>query len=163
MKTISLILVLFSLMPIPILSADDTLSVQVKETKLRSAPKQWATSVSSLKYGDTIVPIKAESDWVEGIASSNKKGFVHVSALSSKKIVLSSGKVPNIGIESSDVILAGKGFSKATEDEYAKQNSSANFAAVNSVETLILSDSELSSFMKDGQIGMAYVAVGGVK
>jgi hypothetical protein len=152
MKYLYLFLILLILPPINFSSADDSLSVQVKETKLRSAPRQWASSISSLQYGDTIVPIKIENDWVEGIADSKKKGFVHISAMSSKKVILSSGKVPKGTVNASDVVLAGKGFSKATEDEYAKINSGSNFQAVNVVETLKVPESELLAFLKDGQL-----------
>lgn len=142
-----------SIMQCPYASADDALTVQVKETKLRSAPHQWANSISSLKYGDSIFPENTSEDWVSGTTKSKQKGFVHISALTSKKIVLASGKSASNIVDPTDVILAGKGFSKATEDEYARQNAGSNFKAVDSVLAMQVPDSDVVSFMKEGQLG----------
>lgn len=137
------------------LHADDSLSIKVKETKLRSAPKQFAPGIASLRYGDRLSPISVKEDWVEGLASGKQKGFVHSSALSSKKIVLSSKGDVKLDADATDVILAGKGFSKATEQEYARQNAGANFGAVNTVESFRVSDAELGNFISEGQLGIS--------
>ena len=134
-------------------SAENLMTVQVKETKLRSAPQQWASSISSLRYGDTLTAEKVENNWVSGLTKSKQKGFVHISALTSKTIVLSSNKIASNTVDPTDVILAGKGFSQATENEYARKNGASNFKAVDTVQTLQVVDSELIGFMRDGHIG----------
>ena len=133
--------------------ADSLMSVQVKETKLRSAPRPWANGVSTLKYGDTVAPIKVENDWVEGTTRSKQKGFVHISALTSKKVELSGSKTIGTQVDQTDVILAGKGFSKATEDAYAAGNQGVNFRAVDTVQAVQVPDAEIVAFMKEGKIG----------
>jgi hypothetical protein len=153
MNLLRALIVALVILPSSSLKADESLTVQVRETKLRSAPNQWSESVSTLKYGDRVSAVKVEKDWVEGVTSNKKKGFVHVSAMSTKKVVFSGAKVSNSALDPTDVILAGKGFSKATEDEYVKQNAGSNFKAVDSVEALKVADSELRSFMTEGKIG----------
>lgn len=131
-----------------------TAHVRVRESKLRAQPKFWAASVSELRYGDPLTLVGQESGWLKARTSRGKQGYVHPSVVTEKRIALSSDAAVDKRADTSDVVLAGKGFSKEVEREYAQSNPTLNFKAVNSMEQLKISDQELLSFMREGKLGM---------
>jgi len=130
--------------------------VQVKATKLRKDPAMIAPAVGDLAYGDRLNPDGAqngESGWFKARDTKGRLGYVHRSAVTLKKIVMSSRsdlKTPYA--DPSDVVLAGKGFNKEVEKEFAQTNS-LDFRPVNEVERLKASHGELVSFVRAGNLG----------
>ena len=133
--------------------ADDSLSVQVRNTKLRSEPSMWSNGVASLSYGDPLTKISGDEPWFKVKTSHGQVGFIPSSAVTTKKIVLSSrGASGAASVDQSDVVLAGKGFSKEAEAAFAS-SSKANFAEVDAVERVKVSEGEARQFMQAGQLG----------
>jgi hypothetical protein len=133
-------------------ATDDALYVKVRSTKLRAQPQQWAKPLADLRYGDVLKPGKLDDGW-HSVTAKNAKGFVHDSALTERRVVLQAN-ASTVGAGSErDVILAGKGFNKQVEQGYAAQNQSLNYAEVDKMEKLVVSDGELSSFVSGGQLG----------
>jgi len=131
------------------LAAPTPLYVKVRTTKLRAKPQQWAPAVSNLSYGDRLTLLSKEGAWKK-VQFGNRKGYIHDSALSERRIVLKASKSVSGG-DDRDVILAGKGFNKEVEKGYAAK-SGLNYAAVNAMEKITVSDSELATFAKTGQL-----------
>lgn len=127
--------------------------VRIRETKLRSQPKFWGASVADLKYSESLTLLGNESGWLKVRTSGGKQGYVHPSVVTDKKIVLASKAAVETGIDTSEVVLAGKGFSKEVEQEYARNNPELNFKAVTSVEQMRISDQELLAFLREGKLG----------
>lgn len=129
----------------------ENLYVEVKATQIRSAPKYWASAVAGARYGDALTKINEAEGWYEVKTKSGAKGFIHGSAVTPRKIVFSSSGA-TAEASSADIVLAGKGFNKEVEGEFAAQNSSLDFAAVNTVESLRVPESAVAEFMKSGKL-----------
>lgn len=134
-------------------SSRATLQVRIRETKLRSQPKFWGATVADLKYSDSLTLLGNDSGWLKVRTTGGKQGFVHPSVVTDKRIVLSSKAAVDTRTDASEVVLAGKGFSKEIEQEYAKNNPELNFKAVTKVEQVRISDQELLAFLREGKLG----------
>ena len=128
------------------------MSVQVKKCQLRNQPSFLGKIVSNLSYGDQVAVLAEKESWVSvqqpGQATS---GWVHVSALSTTKIELNPNSQDVKGSTSSEEIaLAGKGFNQQVEQEYKKQNRNIDFAWVDKMEQIVVSQEEIQAFLKQG-------------
>lgn len=116
--------------------AAQTMSVQVKDGQVRQKPHFLSPLVATLHYGDRVEVVGEDGPWRQITARPDVAGYVHISALTAKEVVLTSGG-KNVKVEASndEVVLAGKGFNRRVEDEYRRKNSSYNYAAVDLAET----------------------------
>lgn len=129
----------------------DTVFIKVKSVKLRGTPQYFGTGIATLNYGDAVQKIESGEDWWK-VKKGGSIGYVPTSALSSRRIVLGGAKAPDANIKSSDVVLAGKGFSKEAEKQLSQTDKKLNFAAVNRMESLKISDQELLGFVNSGRL-----------
>lgn len=129
------------------------LTIKIKDSKLRSAPKLWAPSVSNLKFGDVLTPLGAENGWYKVKMKGGTQGFVHPTAVTDRKVVLSSSKAASAKVDASEVVLAGKGFNKEIEKDFAVANPGSNFKQVDAVGAVKIPDAELVRFMREGKLG----------
>ncbi len=129
-----------------------TMSVQVKKCQLRKKPSFLGKVVVNLAYADRVTVKQKKNDWYEVIPVSNKNGgWVHVSALSKKKIVLNPGSKDIKNAASSDELaLAGKGFNKQVENDFKKKNKNADFKRIDKMEKIVVSSKEMQNFLKKG-------------
>lgn len=136
---------------LPATHAEDVF-VQVKATKLRQEPKMWAKGLADLSYGDKLSTIEQKDGWVKGKAKG-ASGYVHESAVTSKKIAFgtSKGSVP-VEVASTDVVLAGKGFNKELEEGVRRSNPGLDFKTVDSIERMKVSPDEVRSFITSGKL-----------
>jgi hypothetical protein len=129
-----------------------TMSVQVKKCQLRNKPSFLGKTVTKLVYADEVTVEQKKDDWYE-VVPVNKKdgGWVHVSALSTKKIILKegSGDIKNAA-SSDEIALAGKGFNEQVEDDFKKKNKNVDFTWIDKMEKLVISSSEMQGFLKKG-------------
>lgn len=145
-----LLLLLLVLTIIETASAQDDYYVRVRSTKLRSAPQHFAPAVTELKLGAAVRGSEAADGWYKVQTPNKKSGYLHKSTLSDKRIVSDIAKQYNPSTDSSDIVLAGKGFNKEVEKEYAAQNPSLNFKQVDAMDRISIKDAELVSFIKAG-------------
>ena len=139
--------------PVIALAANDPLYVKVRQAKIRSEPKQWAPGVANLNYGDKVNEIGEEDGAWFKVEKGGKTGYLHSTAVSERAVVFkSTTSVAKTGNDK-DVILAGKGFNKEVESKYSQTKSNLNYGEVDRMEKLSVGDSELASFIKDGQLG----------
>ncbi len=105
------------------LFAADQMSVTVKETKVRATPSALGKIVGVLVYGDRVTVIDESKGWKKiSMPQKNLQGWVSLTALTEKDVVLSSGS-ENVeqGASSNEVSLAGKGFNEDVEQQYKSE------------------------------------------
>lgn len=124
--------------------------VQVRDSKVRSLPQFYAPSVASVRYGDKLSKTDDERGWAR-VTLGSTKGYIPLSAISRQQIALSARDVSKVQADSSDVVLAGKGFSKEIEQSFKKQDASARFDLVDKVESAAkVSAQDVSQFKQRG-------------
>lgn len=124
--------------------------VQVRESKLRAQPLFYAAPVAGVRYGDRVTKVGEEKGWAE-VRADGVKGYLHLSAVSHQRIVLSAKDLSKIGPDSSEVVLASKGFSREIEDSYKKSDATMRYDLVDKIERVPTpSPGEVSSFIEKG-------------
>ena len=132
----------------------DTMSVQVKQTPLRSGPSFLGAVVTQVVYGDAVTVLEERAGWANVQTAAGKRGWVHGSALSEKRIVLRGpGGEVTTGASSDEVALAGKGFNQQVEKKYKKENRDLDYAAVDRMEKRVVSRNAMIAFVKEGDLG----------
>ncbi len=161
-----------------------TMSVQVKEGQLRSTPSFLAEIVAKPSYGDRVEIIQDQGTWKK-VAIRGVQGWMHTSALTTKSIVLKAGAaasptgatggevalagkadvLPNTSpgsqsVTTSEIALAGKGFSEEVEKQYKSLNRNLDYGWVDRMEKFNVSPEQMQAFLKQGNV---VPAEGGVK
>jgi hypothetical protein len=137
----------------PVFSAtNEFLSVQVKQGQLRSTPSFLGSVTATLAYGDKVELIEDKGAW-KMVAIRKIKGWMHMSALTTKTIALQAGKADvKTGATSSELALAGKGFNPKVEAEFKSRNKNIDYAWVDRMEMLAVKPDQMQAFLKQGQI-----------
>jgi SH3-like domain-containing protein len=145
--------VLLAALAIGNLAAEKMMSVSVKETPLRATPTFLGKMVTVLRYTDRVEVLEERSGWAR-VSLSGKQGWVHMSALSTKNIVLQAGD-SNVqqSVSSGEVALAGKGFNEQVEAEYKQQNN-LDYTVVDRMERFTVSIDEILLFVEEGALTM---------
>jgi hypothetical protein len=131
----------------------ETLVVKVQTTSLRKEPKFYSSSVAALKAGDALTKLTAQGDWVQVKTASGVVGWLHKSAVETKKFdLMAVGGTRKTQASASEVALAGKGFNQQVEDSYKAKNKGANFAAVDRMLRITVSPAEVEAFVKKGKL-----------
>jgi len=87
------------------------------------------------------------------VPGTRREGWVHGSAVTSKVLVLKSGtQSVKTGASSSEVALAGKGFSEQVEKEFKKKNRTLDFTQVDRMETFKISPTQIEAFLEEGSL-----------
>ncbi len=149
MKRITIVLVLALLMITSLFAA--TMSVQVNSTAMRGSPSFMGPVVQSLSYGDRVEVIEEGRGWIRVRAAGGSSGWVQESALSRKRIVLSSGSNVSSGASTEEVALAGKGFNEDVEKEYRSQ-SDLDYSWVDKMEEWERPVESLIAFLEEGDL-----------
>ena len=138
---------------IPLLSATQAfLSVQVKEGQLRSSPSFLGSVMAALAYGDRVELIEDKGAWKQ-VAIRKLRGWMHMSALTTKKIVLQAGAADvQTSATSSELALAGKGFNAKVEAEFKNKNKNIDYTWVDRMEMLAVKPDQMQAFLKQGQV-----------
>lgn len=122
-----------------------TITVLVQETALRKRPQSYSPSVGTARLGQ-----KFESAGLESGFYKTDSGYIHSSAVTTRKASVSGGDGVGGSATAEEVTLAGKGFNAQVEKSYGSKNGSANFAAVNAMERRSVSENQLFDFLRAG-------------
>jgi SH3-like domain-containing protein len=131
------------------------MSVQIKEGQVRTAPAYLGKIVTTLAYAQQVTVLEEKGDWLKvQPTGSQTEGWMHTSALTRKKIVLDADAADVAKTATSDeVALAGKGiFSAEVEEQYKAGHSDVNYDIVNAMENVVISQSQILTFLKEGEI-----------
>ena len=151
-KFSSIILALISLTSINSSFAEsETAFIQTRNASLQSEPKVLAKPLQKLSYGDRVQVISSNENWSK-VTTSGLSGYIHNTALSSRKLVLSNKANTKTTSSDSDISLAGKGFSSEVEKQLAATNGKLDFRSVDAMENLSVSQKQTLSFIKSGKL-----------
>lgn len=128
--------------------------VKVRNSKVRVEPNYWSKGITSVEYGSALDLISSSSDgWYKVKTSLGREGYIPEASISSKAIALKgSGNLLNPVAGEAEIVIAGKGFSPEVEKSFSRTNPELDFAAVDRVEKLRVSESEVATFIKDGRL-----------
>jgi len=130
------------------------MSVQVKNGQLRNAPSFLGALVAQVAYGDQVEVLQQQEDWLEVKISGNRKGWIHQSAVTATRVVLSGGgqKASSAAASKEELALAGKGFNADVEAKFKAGHRDIDFTWVNRMEAIRISRQEMISFLKSGGV-----------
>jgi len=131
------------------------MSVKVKETQLRATPSYMGKIVAVLAYGDRVTVIEKQKDWARVSFPAKKvEGWVNLSALQNKAIVLKSGsETAEKSASSGEVALAGKGFNSDVEAKY-KQDNKLDYTWVDKMEAYKVTPQQVAAFFAQGGLSV---------
>ena len=130
-----------------------TMSVQVKNGQIRATPSFLGKVVAPLSYGDRVQVVETRNDWMNVTGPGGQSGWVHSSALTKKKIVMSSGSQDvQTGASGDELALASKGFNSDVEADFKSKNQNVDFTWVDRMEKYKVSPQEMKEFLKDGDV-----------
>ena len=129
-----------------------TMSVQVKNAPVRATPSFIGKVVGALAYGDQVEVQQTQGAWSK-VAGARASGWLHTSALSSKKIVLSAGQEQaKVAASGDELALAGKGFNSDVEAQFKAGHKDIDFTWINRMEKIRIPATEMQVFLKDGDV-----------
>lgn len=128
------------------------MSVQVKSGQVRANPSFLGKIITTLSHGERVDIIAEKGAWsrirIPGTATS---GWMHTTALTRKKIVLSAGSADVDQTATSDELaLAGKGFNKQVEGEFRAKNRQIDFTWIDKMEQFVVSQAQIRRFIEYG-------------
>jgi len=132
------------------ISRGGTAWVSVRTADLKASTGMFAASRGAVNYGDQVTVLQVSGNWAEvrSSANANLSGWISTANLSAKRIVATGGAS---SATASEVALAGKGFNQEVENEY-KTAGNLNYAAVDWMEEIVISDSDLLNFINEGRL-----------
>jgi len=136
-------------------NAEETMSVQVKESEIRATPSFLGKIVAKLVYGDRVTVAGKSGAWTKvSLKGGATQGWMHESSLTTKRIVLKAGQT-NVksGTSQDELALAGKGFNDQVEASFVKQNKNLDYTWVNMMETFKVTPEVMNTFLVQGEVG----------
>lgn len=133
------------------------LSIQVRKGQLRAEPSFLSKVIATLSYGDRIELYEEKEAWKKvGMQGKPVSGWIHASAVTTKRIMLNPGKKDIEAAASSDELaLAGKGFNADVESEFKAKHRDIDYAWVDHMEKIKISTAEMQAFLKEGKVSPA--------
>ena len=129
-----------------------TMTVQVKQTKVKNKPSQLGKTVATVAYGEAVEAGPLERGWFPVTLANGQKGWVHQSALSTKKLALQSGTTDAaVAVSNDEVALAGKGFNEQVEKKL-RQAGTLDFTWVDRMATFVVSEDQIRDFLAQGDL-----------
>jgi hypothetical protein len=131
------------------------MSVTVKETPVRATPSYLGKILGTLRYADRVTvldqPAGASKSWMKVRGPDGKlQGWVSLSALQERKLVLASGTdTVEQGGATGEVALATKGFNESVEKEY-KEEGKLDYTWVDRMGQIVVTPDQLAAFINQG-------------
>ena len=135
-------------------ATNNLMSIQVKKGHLRSGPSFLGKIVAALDYGDRVAVLEKRNPWVKVQSTEkNSAGWLHDSALTTKKVILKPGAADVEQAATSDELaLAGKGFNQQVEGEYKSKNPHLDYSLINALEQVVVPQAQIEQFIKEGEL-----------
>ena len=128
----------------------DTNYINVSSADLKSSTGFFASTTGKVKYADEVRILALSGNWAQvRTAVGSRTGWIAKSSLTSKRI---SAQGTSANASAKEIALAGKGFSPEVESEYKKGGGKINYAAVDAMENIIISDRDLLAFIEEGRL-----------
>jgi uncharacterized protein YgiM (DUF1202 family) len=129
-----------------------TLYVAVKTVTLKESTGSFSANKGTLNYGEKVTVVKVDGKFTQIKSAKNPSvtGWTASSNLSVKQVVAGTASTAS----AKEVALAGKGFSQEVEKTYKSQKKNLNYADVDKVESVTVSENELKKFLEEGRLKM---------
>ncbi len=129
-----------------------SMSVQVRNCKVRATPSQSGAAVATVDYGAVVQAGAMQKGWYPVTTADGKTGWVHESALSKKPIAMRAGTSDAAtGVSSDEVSLAGKGFNEQVEAKLRKEGK-LDYTWVDRMAAYNVSSDQLMKFRLQGHL-----------
>jgi len=129
------------------------LNVQVQNGQIRATPSYLGAVVLAAPYGTSVAVVSQQGDWIRVRTDQGQEGWMHQSALTTKRIAMSAGgATAQTGASSEELALAGKGFNSDVEKQFKSQNPNLNFAAVVRMLQIKVPPAEMRTFLQAGAV-----------
>ncbi len=133
----------------------ETLMVKVQTTYLRKEPKFYASTIAVLQAGELVEKISAANGWYQVKTAQGLVGWLHSSAVQTGKFDLATtDRSLTAKATADEIALAGKGFNKQVEESFKAQHSEADFAAVDRMLEVKVTQNQLLKFLEEGKLGI---------
>lgn len=135
--------------------ADETAYIEVQAAKLRAQPKVWAPPIADLHYGDKVQIVSREDPWLRVRSADQREGYLHVTALTTRTVVLKGEGSQSAAVDISDAVLAGKGFNADVASRYVSGSLEGGFQRVEAMQkSSRVDDKTLLGFMRAGNLNL---------
>ncbi len=125
-------------------------SVLVKEASLYDQPSSVAKFLGKVPYGTHLTVLATKNGWGQVKAEgSGLSGWVRAQSYTTKDLNLKSGTQAS-GVSSTDVSLAGRGFTEEIEQGYKAKNPNLDYADIDKLESQSYSEADLDKFLAAG-------------
>ena len=127
----------------------------IKDAVLRDSPSFLGKAVETLGSGTSIVLMNEEGSWAK-VKAGGKQGWLPTSALRASTVSLGTGSSrAAVSAGSSEVALAGKGFTQQTEAAYRASQSGMDYATVDMMAGFVVPPEDSEAFLRAGREGGA--------
>jgi hypothetical protein len=127
----------------------------IKDAVLRDSPSFLGKAVETLSSGTSIVLMNEEGAWAK-VKAGAKQGWLPTSALRAATVSLGAGSSrAAVSAGSSEVALAGKGFTQQTEAAYRSSQSGLDYATVDMMAGFVVPPADREAFLRTGREGGA--------
>ena len=129
------------------------MSVQVQSGQVRATPSFLGAVVVTVPYGAAVDVLQQQGEWLQVRTAQDQAGWMHQSALSTKRIVMNAGgATAQAGASSDELALAGKGFNSDVEKEFKAKNKNISFATVDRMVKIKVTPHEMQAFLRAGGV-----------
>ena len=142
-----------ALVVLTVLLLAETVVVKIQSANLKKEPKFYSQTIAALAAGSSLEKLSSQEGWFEVRTSGGTVGWIHSSAVETKKFnLLAVDKNMKTQASAGEVALAAKGFNKQVEESYKAKHGEANFAAVDRMLQLKVSPADVEAFLKKGRL-----------
>lgn len=133
------------------------MSVQVQTGQLRSSPSFLGGIVGEVAYARQVQVLEERAGWARvAVPGTSLSGWMHGSALSSKRIVLQAGAEDvERAATTGEIALAGKGFNEEVEREFRSRNPNLDFRRIDQMQASSPTMAQVRRFAQEGQLRLA--------
>ena len=129
----------------------ETMRVQVQSGQVRDTPSFLGRVVTVLPYGQAVETTGTQGPWLQVRAADGKTGWLHSSALTTKRLsAQTGGAAMATGASGDELALAGKGFSADVEAQFKAQHANIDFSWVDKMAKMNATPEQIAAFAKAG-------------
>jgi len=129
-----------------------SMSVQVRNCKVRATPSQLGRVIGTVEYGAVVQVGAPQQGWYPVTTANGTTGWLHESALSKKRVAMRAGATDAaIGVTSDEVALAGKGFNEQVEAKL-RADGTLDFTWVDRMMAFNVGPDQILTFRQQGNL-----------
>ena len=129
----------------------DPATVQIKEASLYAKASPVSKFLGKLPLG-TVLTVLSEKDGWANVRAAGLSGWVRTQSYTTKPLNLKASDSTGSGVSTTEVSLAGRGFTEEIESDYKKKNPGLDFSELDRMEASGIDDGRLVEFLRDGGV-----------